>query len=318
MVTDNNAGRPLDLVCLGEPMVEFNQTEPGLYVQGIGGDTSNCAVSAARQGARVGYITSIGDDPFGDSLIRLWEHEGIDVSSVHRSDRAPTGIYFVTHDEKGHHFNYYRRGSAASMMQPADLSEQSIANASLLHVSAISQAISDSATATVNEAIDVANRYGTLVSYDTNLRLNLWSLERAREVIHQTMRRCPIALPSYDDACALTDESEPDRIVDFYLDLGAEIVVLKLGKQGVRLHCNDERLDIKGFQVNAIDANAAGDTFAGAFLAQFAVSRDAVSAARYANAAAALSTTRSGAVSSIPRRVDVEDFLREIDPGRED
>lgn len=309
MTASGESGKPLDLVCLGEPMVEFNEKEPGLFVQGIGGDTSNCAVSAARQGASVGYITAIGDDPFGDSLIQLWQQEGIDVTSVRRSKAAPTGIYFVTHDEDGHHFNYYRHGSAASAMTPGDLSAESITRASLLHVSAISQAISDSAADTVLAAVEIANRAGTLVSYDTNLRLNLWSLDRARDVIHATMKHCPIALPSYDDASALTGETEADRIVDFYPDLGAETVVLKMGERGVKLHSRGERFDVAGFRVESIDANAAGDTFAGAFLAQFARSRDALEAARYANAAAAVSTCRSGAVSSIPSRNEVEDFL---------
>ena len=309
MNPDDGKTRALDLVCLGEPMVEFNELQSGHFVKGVGGDTSNCAVSAARQGARVGYITSIGQDPFGDSLIRLWRQEGIDVTYITRSDRAPTGIYFVTHDDAGHHFTYYRKGSAASGMTPNQLVDQSIGNARLLHVSAISQAISESASDTVMAAIEIASRLGTQVSYDTNLRLNLWPLERARDVIHEAMSRCQIALPSYDDACVLSGETDPDRIVDFYLDLGPETVVLKLGARGVKIHDLGGRVDIPGCPVDAIDANAAGDTFAGAFLAYYSRSGEAVAAARYANLAAALSTTRSGAVSSIPRRAEVENFI---------
>ena len=313
MSTNHNSNRSLDLVCLGEPMVEFNSTQAGIFIQGIGGDTSNCAVSAARQGARVGYLTSIGDDSFGDSLIKLWNHEGIDVSAVQRSNTAQTGVYFVTHNDNGHHFTYYRQGSAASCMSTDDLDEASISRAHILHVSAISQAISKSASDTVLAAIDIANHHGTLISYDTNLRLNLWPLEQARKVTHEAMKKCPIALPGYDDARELCGESDPDRIVDFYLDLGAEIVVLKLGDRGVKLHSKGERFDVAGFKVDSIDANAAGDTFAGAFLAIFARNRNALLATRYANAAAALSTCRSGAVTSIPQRNEVEAFLQKLE-----
>lgn len=69
------------IVALGEAMVEFNQTgENGgrSYLQGFGGDTSNFAIAAARQGARVAYVSALGDDPYGALLRRLWDEEGVD------------------------------------------------------------------------------------------------------------------------------------------------------------------------------------------------------------------------------------------------
>jgi 2-dehydro-3-deoxygluconokinase len=108
-----------DIVCLGEPMIEFNRQPPGAdgrvhWLEGHGGDTSNCAIAAARQGASAGYITAIGSDPFGDALMQLWSTEKVDASAVIRRQDAPTGIYFVTHSERGHEFTFYRAGSAAS------------------------------------------------------------------------------------------------------------------------------------------------------------------------------------------------------------
>jgi len=90
----------LDIVALGEPMIEFNQQDPAKpleYRRGFGGDTSNFAVSAARQGARVGYITRVGRDAFGEALLSLWRDEGVDASGVAIDDSASTGIYFVSH-----------------------------------------------------------------------------------------------------------------------------------------------------------------------------------------------------------------------------
>ena len=91
-----------DLICLGEAMVEFNQQEAGdLYKAGFGGDTSNTAIAAARQGAKAGYVTTLGADRFGDLLLDLWRREDVDASEVKRDKSAPTGIYFVTHSEIG-------------------------------------------------------------------------------------------------------------------------------------------------------------------------------------------------------------------------
>jgi len=113
----------LDLVCLGEAMVEFNQSpdEPTRYTAGFGGDTSNCAIAAARIGARSGYITQIGDDVFGARLLALWRDEGVDTAGVRVLPGGDTGVYFVTHGPNGHEFSYLRSGSAASRMEPASL-----------------------------------------------------------------------------------------------------------------------------------------------------------------------------------------------------
>ena len=86
-----------DIVCLGEPMLEFNRQADGRYLAGHGGDTSNCAIAAARQGASVGYLTRLGDDAFGDSFIALWAAEGVDASHVERDSQAHTAVYFVDH-----------------------------------------------------------------------------------------------------------------------------------------------------------------------------------------------------------------------------
>jgi 2-dehydro-3-deoxygluconokinase len=99
----------MDIIGLGEAMVEFNQINSGNnYLAGFGGDTSNCIVAAARQGAVAGYISSVGSDTFGDLLLGMWEDEGVDVGTVQRNAHASTGIYFITHSDDGHKFTYYR------------------------------------------------------------------------------------------------------------------------------------------------------------------------------------------------------------------
>ena len=299
----------IDILCIGEPLLEFNQQPNGTYLPGHGGDTSNCAIAAARQGAAVGYFTHLGADPFGQSFLDLWAAEGVDASTVRQRADGHTGIYFVTHGPDGHAFSYFRAGSASSRLTPADLPVAAIEAAKVLHVSGISQAISDSAADTIFAAIEIARNAGVQISYDTNLRLKLWPLDRARAVIHAAMARCDIALPGLDDARALTGLHDPQAIADFYLGLGARIVALTLGPEGTLVALPDRRAVIAGLPVRAVDATAAGDTFDGAFLAQLIAGRDPFEAARYANAAAALSTQGYGAVAPMPRRADVEAFL---------
>lgn len=298
-----------DIVCLGEPMLEFNQQPDGRYLAGHGGDTSNTAIAAARQGASVGYVTHLGADAFGDSFMSLWAAEGVDASRVARRNDAHTGIYFVTHGEGGHVFSYLRAGSAASRMAPGDVPADYVAGARILHCSGISQAISGTATDAVFRAIEIAREAGVMVSYDTNLRLKLWPLQRARAIIHAAMRDCDIALPGREDAEQLTGLTDPDRIADFYLGLGAGIVALTLGAEGTLVATPAERRRVPARPVRPVDATAAGDTFDGAFLAELVAGRDPFAAAEYANAAAALSTQGYGAVAPMPHRAAVEAFM---------
>jgi 2-dehydro-3-deoxygluconokinase len=303
----------VEILTMGEAMVEFGTAGSAVagatYVQGYGGDTSNAAIAAQRQGASAGYISAVGTDLFGDALLALWHGEGVDAATVKRDPGAPTGIYFVTHGPQGHSFTYYRTGSAASRLTAADVPEAAIAKAKILHVSGISQAISESADGAVRQALACARRRGVRISYDTNLRLKLWPLERARKVIHETIAQADIALPSLEDAQQLTGRDEPDAIVDFYLSLGIPLVGLKLGRDGCLVATKTTRRRLAGHRVEAVDATGAGDTFAGAFLARLAVGDDPFAAAAYANAAAALSTTGYGAVAPIPDRRAVERLL---------
>ncbi len=300
-----------DIVCIGEPLLEFNQQPDGRYLQGFGGDTSNCAIAAARSGATAGYVTRLGADEFGEQFMALWQREGVDTSHVVRDESAPTGVYFVTHTEAGHAFSYFRKHSAASRMRPDEVPADYIRRAKILHVSGISQAISDSAADAIFSAIEVAREAGVQVSYDTNLRLKLWPLDRARAVIHAAMSMTDIALPGLDDARQLTGLDDPDAIVDFYLGLGAGAVALTLGAEGTLVATAETRCRVPSVKVEAVDATAAGDTFDGALLARLCEGAELEHAARYANAAAALSTTGYGAVAPMPTRDAVERRLAE-------
>jgi 2-dehydro-3-deoxygluconokinase len=305
-------GALFDLVALGEPLIEFNQTRPddaAGYRQGFGGDTSNCTIAAARLGARTAYVTRLGDDAFGRMFIALWRSEGVDVGGVGIDTDAPTGVYFVTHAAHGHEFSYLRAGSAAAHIRPTDLPLDVIRAATVLHVSGISQAISASACDTVFAAIDAARSAGAKISYDSNLRLKLWPLPRARAVIAETIALCDWFVPSRDEAAQLSGADQPQAILDWCHARGAPLVALKMGADGCWVSTGSTRDLVPGNRVNMVDATGAGDCFDGAFAVRLVAGDTPLEAARYANAAAALATTGYGAVSPLPRHGDVTTLL---------
>ena len=300
-----------DIIALGEPMVELNRHKgTDHYAVSCGGDVSNAMVAAARSGASAGMATAVGDDEFGRMLLAMWAREGVDAAAVRVDAAAPTGIYFVSHSEAGHDFSYRRAGSAASLFGPEDLPRDAIRGAKVLHVSGISQAISTRAADAVFAAMAEARAAGVLLSYDTNIRVKLWPVARARAVIHEAMTNIDIALPGQDDARLLVGVEDPDAIADRYLSFGARIVALKLGSQGCLIATAEQRLRIPPHRVEPVDATGAGDTFDGAFLAEYLATGDAFRAGLYANTAAALATQGYGAVDPMPRRAEVLAALR--------
>jgi 2-dehydro-3-deoxygluconokinase len=295
--------RRVDILSMGEPMVEFNQTREGggdIFLRGCGGDTSNFAVAAARQGASVGYISAIGSDVNGALLRALWRSEGIDETHVRTNAQAPTGVYFVNHTEKGHQFDFARTGSAASCYTALDLPLDAIAAAKVLHLSGISLGISTSACDACYHAIEHARAHGVTVSFDTNLRAKLWRLGRARAVIWDVIAQADICLPSLEDVMQLSTLHDADAIADRCLTAGAKIVALKLGAEGNLVADADRRVRIAPLPCRVVDATGAGDTFGGAFVARIVAGDDIETAGRYAAAAAALSTEGYGAVGPIP------------------
>jgi len=299
------------ILAFGEAMLEFNQRvdDPRYYLEGFGGDTSNFAIAAARQGADSGYITAIGDDLGGQRLQALWVAEGVDTHGVTVQPGNMTGVYFVTHDAAGHHFNYLRQGSAASRYTPAQLPLDMIAEAAVLHLSVISLAISESACDSALTAMAHARQHSTLTSLDTNLRLRLWPLERARIKMAEAFAMCDICLPSWDDISTLTGLDDRDAIIDKLLEYGVKLVAFKLGQEGCYIATPNERRLVAPYPVEAIDATGAGDCFGGAFIARLVAGADPFEAARYANVAAALSTTGYGAVAPVPDAATVQALL---------
>ena len=302
-----------DILSLGEPMWEMSAipSEPGKYTLGYGGDTANFCVAAARQGASVGYITRVGNDKFGDELRAMWKREGIDCSQVIVDEHAATGGYFVHHRPDGHQFSYARAGSAASRLSPEDVDLEAVADAQYVHASGITQAISTGARAAALTMFREARSMGVTTAFDANLRARLWTLGEAREALAEILPLTDYFFPSLEDAEALSGSADHDEIMRWAHHHGATVVVLKLGADGVKISqgAGADVMQMASYPVDTVDATGAGDCFAGAAIARMAMGDLMLDAVRYANAAAALTTTAFGAISAIPRRDVVKSFL---------
>lgn len=302
-----------DILSLGEPMWEMSAipSEPGKYTLGYGGDTANFCVAAARQGASVGYITRVGSDRFGDEMRAMWKREGIDCSQVIVDEQAATGGYFVHHGPDGHQFSYARAGSAASRLSPDDVDLDVVGAAQYVHASGITQAISTGARAATLAMFREARNMGVTTAFDANLRVRLWTMSEAREALAEILPLTDYFFPSFEDAEALSGSTDHDEIMRWAHSHGASVVVLKLGADGVKISQGQgaDVMQMASYPVDVVDATGAGDCFAGAAIARMAMGDLMLDAVRYANAAAALTTTAFGAIAAIPRRDTIKAFL---------
>src|SRR5262245_31701333 len=176
------------------------------------GTESNVAIGLARLGHRVGWFSRLGDDEFGQYVFNTVRGEGVDTSHVIVDPAAPTGVLFKEKRELGpRRILYYRRGSAASRLAPADLDPAYVAGARVLHLTGVTLALGQGCREAVHAAAEIARHHGRLVSFDPNLRLRLWSRDEAREAMRALLPLCDVVLSGLDEAELLTGESDPDR-----------------------------------------------------------------------------------------------------------
>jgi 2-dehydro-3-deoxygluconokinase len=235
--------------------------------QGFGGAESNVAIGLARLGCSVGWFGALGNDPFARMIVKTLRGEGVDVSRVKFSDEAPTGMMFREQVAGRLAVHYYRKHSAASRMTPEELDADYIRGAKLLHITGITTALSESAKQTVLRAVQIAKEAGIKICFDPNLRLKLWSIEEAREVLLPLAEEADYFLPGWDELKLLYQTDDFEEVKAKLKQLKAVTVIKGLGDTTVVLD-NGEEVSVPFYPAEkVVDTVGAGDGFCAGFLA---------------------------------------------------
>ncbi len=307
MRTSDSTSR-LDIVSIGECMIEMFCEGPlaqsDTFTRTFAGDTMNMLVAASRLGAKTGYITHVGNDPFQDFLTEAWRSEGIDLRCATPLDR-PNGLYFISILPGGEReFTYYRAGSAASFLEPGDIDPDYIESTKVVYASGISQAISRSSRAAVLKAFKIAREHNATTAFDTNLRLGLWSLEEASDALDEIIPYVDILLPSApEESEALFGTDDAREVIESARHRGVELVAVKCGASGAVLGVDDEIHVLPAYVPdNVSDTSGAGDVFNGALLYGLTNGMSALESATLGTVMAGLKIRGRGATYSIPSR----------------
>lgn len=309
-----------DVVGLGEPMVEFCATDVGklsgveTFKRGWGGDTSNFAVSAARQGLSVGHVCRLGDDEFGKSFMELWKKECMDTTRVIIEKGAWTAIYIISLMKGGgHDFTYYRAGSAASRYSVTDLDLDYISKAKVFHTSGISLAISETVRKATLEALRVSSESGGFNSFDINMRAKLWDIEIARKCLADAISFSDVVYASMDDMKTLFGFTDMEKSAEHLRNMGVETVVIKHGGNGCYVSTDEKSFTSPGYKIDLVDSTGAGDAFDGAWVKGTIEGWELEKTASFANSVGALTASGLGAVAPIPRFEEAVKLIKEQD-----
>jgi 2-dehydro-3-deoxygluconokinase len=303
----------LGLVTLGESMVLLIAEQAGplreatTFRRHVAGAESNVAIGLRRLGHAAGWMSRLGDDEFGRAVLFRIRGEGVDTSRVIVDPGAPTGVFFRERREIGPlEVVYYRRGSAASRLCPADLDAEYIRAARFLHLTGITPALSASCRETVFAAAEIARGSGVRIVLDPNYRSKLWSAEEARGVLVDLARRCDILLPGLEEAMLLTGQAEPEAAARQLARLGPTTVVVKLGAQGAIVIEGDRLIHAPAAALErVVDPVGAGDAFAAGLVAGLLRGDSIEDALPLAHRCGAQAMTAPGDMEALPLWEDV-------------
>ncbi len=263
------------VVTIGETMALVRSAQAGSLSTesemrlGIGGAESNVAIALARLGTAATWVGRVGADPLGERVLRELRAEGVDVRAIEEPS-APTGLMVKeSRTPTSTRVLYYRAGSAGSTLQPSDLDVADIPSASLLHVSGITPALSESAAATIDVAIDRAVQSGVPVSFDVNHRSSLWVGRDATEVYRRLAARATIVFAGEDEARLLAAGDTPAQLAHTIAELGPSQVIIKLGPDGCLALIDGVEYSRDAVRISPVDTVGAGDAFVAGYLAEF-------------------------------------------------
>jgi len=318
---------------IGEALIDFIPVQKGVELKAVdgftkaaGGAPANVACAVARLGGTAAFIGKLGRDAFGDYLVETMADIGVDTSRVLRTAEANTALAFVSLKEDGNRdFSFYRNPSADMLLREDEIDGEWFSPGDVLHFCSV-DLIEAPVKYAHRKAIELARAAGAVVSFDPNVRLPLWpDREACRRTILEFLPLSRLVKISDEELAFITGIGDEAAAIAALFVGDVEHVVYTRGAAGATWFARSGfDVSVPGHRVDTVDTTGAGDAFVGSLLAQLAdepggsaggkgaldgMTREtAERMLRFANAAAAITTTRRGAITSLPERAEVEAF----------
>lgn len=309
----------MDVICVGEMVIDFIPgSEPNSYIRNAGGAPANVAIAIARNGLKSGFYGKMGNDDFGRFLVATLKENNVKVLCEDLTNDAITTMAFVTLDENGDRsFTFVRKPGADMLLSPYDIKKEDIENCRIINAGSCSLSATPSDKATIH-ALRLANSLGVIVAFDVNYRNLLWDNNRDLAItkILEILPYVDLLKVSEEEIQMLGGEDQVFRVMDKF---NVSLVVETLGPKGAKSFYQGKVLYKPGLEGKAVDTTGAGDAFWGAFLSNLVLNNIrrlnqlteslVLSSMEYGNVAGTLCVKKKGAISSLPTRKQIEEYL---------
>ena len=313
-----------DVIALGELLIDFTmngQSEQGnnMFEACPGGAPCNVLALLNKMGKKTAFIGKVGKDQFGALLRDTITEAGIDASNLMVDENVNTTLAFVhTFPDGDREFSFYRNPGADMMLTADEVNPEVVKDTKAFHFGTLSMTHEGVREAT-KKAVETAKANGCLVSFDPNLRPPLWSsLDLAKEQMEYGFGKCDILKISDNEIQFVSGKEDYDEGIAYLQETyNIPLILLTMGKDGSRAYYKGMRVERPGFSVKAIETTGAGDTFCGSSL-NYLVDHDFENLTEeqlgemltFANAAAALVTTKKGAIKAMPVKEEVLELIQ--------
>lgn len=313
-----------DVIALGELLIDFTmngQSEQGnnMFEACPGGAPCNVLALLNKVGKKTAFIGKVGKDQFGALLRDTITEAGIDASNLMVDENVNTTLAFVhTFPDGDREFSFYRNPGADMMLTADEVNPEVVKDTKVFHFGTLSMTHEGVREAT-KKAVETAKANGCLVSFDPNLRPPLWSsLDLAKEQMEYGFGKCDILKISDNEIQFVSGKEDYDEGIAYLQETyNIPLILLTMGKDGSRAYYKGMRVERPGFSVKAIETTGAGDTFCGSSL-NYLVDHDFENLTEeqlgemltFANAAAALVTTKKGAIKAMPVKEEVLELIQ--------
>ena len=313
-----------DVIALGELLIDFTmngQSEQGnnMFEACPGGAPCNVLALLNKMGKKTAFIGKVGKDQFGTLLRDTITEAGIDASNLMVDENVNTTLAFVhTFPDGDREFSFYRNPGADMMLTADEVNPEVVKDTKVFHFGTLSMTHEGVREAT-KKAVETAKANGCLVSFDPNLRPPLWSsLDLAKEQMEYGFGKCDILKISDNEIQFVSGKEDYEEGIAYLQETyNIPLILLTMGKDGSRAYYKGMRVERPGFSVKAIETTGAGDTFCGSSL-NYLVDHDFENLTEeqlgemltFANAAAALVTTKKGAIKAMPVKEEVLELIQ--------
>lgn len=307
-----------DILIMGELLVEImrNEVEGQLYEAGIfhgpyaSGAPAICAGAAARLGSSVTLVGGVGEDDFGKCILNKLKTCGVDVSNVQVTRQVSTGVAFNLSLRDGSRKFIYHMGNSAAVIARTPESDV-FSGLKIMHIMGCSLACKKKFAEEILRTMHSAYAHGAKISFDPNIRTELFTDESFNETIEDVLQHTSIFLPGKNELLLTLKEKSVEKAIEkCFTYPNMEMVMLKNGAKGSILYRRgEEPMRFDAYKIKEIDATGAGDCFDGAFLSAISQNESLETAGKWAAAAGALNAEAFGPMEG---KISMENIVRVI------